>query len=76
MIVIVALIIAEFWVLTKLAGMADDNEPVDRFWFVPGVIYVFNTVFSYIFMNSLAATYSLNLSAFGGLNTDNVIFIA
>ena len=55
--------------------MADDNEPVDKFWYVPGVIYLITIVFSYAMVSSIASKYDINVNSIGGLISDNLIML-
>ena len=75
MMLIVGMLAAEYWSLTKLAGMADDNEPVDKFWYVPGVIYLVTVIISYLLVQSVVSKYSLNDNVMGGLISDNIIML-
>lgn len=75
LILVYLMLAAEFWSLTKLAGMADDNEPVDKFWYVPGVIYLITIVFSYAMVSSIASKYDINVNSIGGLISDNLIML-
>lgn len=75
MMIVFGMLAAEFWSLTKLAGMADDNEPVDKFWYVPGVIYLVTIILSFLMVQSIASKYDINGNVMGGLISDNIVIL-
>ncbi|MBQ9199904.1 MAG: hypothetical protein IJ141_06955 [Lachnospiraceae bacterium] len=75
MMIVIGMLAAEYWSLTKLAGMADDNEPVDKFWYVPGVIYLVTIILSFLMVQSITSKYDINGNVMGGLISDNIVML-
>ena len=72
-ILLLGLLVAEYWALTSVAAKADENEPLDSCWYIPGALYVATVVFSYLFVKSIANKYGLSLNVAGSLISDNLV---
>ena len=72
-ILLLGLLVAEYWSLTSVSAKADENEPLDNCWYIPGAIYVATVVFTYLFVNSIANKYGISLNVAGSLISDNLV---
>ena len=76
MMLILGLVIAQYWMLTKIAEKADDNISIEKEWFMPGVLYGIAQILGYIMLGYLAnktdGEYQLNV---GGILSGSIISI-
>lgn len=72
-ILLLGLLVAEYWALTSVAAKADENEPLDNCWYIPGALYLATVVFSYLFVKSIANKYGMKLDVAGSLISDNLV---
>ena len=76
MMLILGLVIAQYWMLTKIAEKADDNISIEKEWFMPGVLYGIAQILGYIMLGYLAnkmdGEYQLNA---GGVLSGSIISI-
>ncbi|MBQ9609902.1 MAG: hypothetical protein IJV15_10735 [Lachnospiraceae bacterium] len=76
MIIMLGLVIAQYWMLTKIAEKADDNISIEKEWYIPGVLYGVVQIVGYFLVGYLAkkldGDYQLNA---GGILAGNIISI-
>lgn len=75
MMLVLGLLVADYWFLTDVSKKADDNISVEKNWYIPGVIYLVTILVSYAFVESVASKYGLNMDVGSVLISDNLVML-
>lgn len=75
MVLVLGLLVADYWSLTDVAKKADDNISVEKSWFIPGAIYLATIIVSYAFVQSIASKYGVNMDVGSVLISDNLVML-
>ncbi len=73
LIILLLLLASVYWALVSVSEKADENEPLDKYWYIPGALYLISVVFSYMLVKSMENKYGLSLNVAGSLISDNLV---
>ena len=72
---LLALLSAQYWALTDVAKKTDDNDSVEKSWYIPGIIYLVSIIFSYAYLQSIVSKYGVDMNVGGALISDNLVML-
>lgn len=75
MMLVLGLLVADYWSLTDVSQKADENISVEKNWYIPGVIYLVTIIVSYAFVQSVASKYGVNMEIGAALISDNLVML-